>query len=475
VILNGKGPESFMPHFNYKGFQYVEVTSNKPIKLSKESLVGYFMHSDVPVAGQISSSDPVIDKIWAATNNSYLSNLFGYPTDCPQREKNGWTGDAQIASETGLYDFDGITIYEKWLADHRDEQKPDGVLPSIIPTDGWGYDWGNGPDWTSTIAIIPWNIYLFYGDSHLLTDCYYNIKLYVDHINEKYPTGLTTWGLGDWVPVKSKSPVELTSTCYYYTDVKILAQTAMILGKQADYEKYTALTAKIKDAFNAKYLNTETGIYADGLQTEMSVPLYWGLVPDALKSKVAANLAKRVEADQFHLDVGLLGQKAILNALSENGYADVAYRVASQRTYPSWGWWVQNGATTLYENWNIDAKSDISLNHIMFGEIGAWLYKGIGGIKPDPLHPGFKNVLLAPHFVPGLDYFEASYIGPYGKISSAWKRVGGHVLYNVVVPPNSGATVTLPVLDGMRVYLDGKVVKEKVLRLDAGKYLLEWK
>ena len=126
------------------------------------------MHSDVPAVGNIVSSNPTIDKIWTATNNSYLSNLFGYPTDCPQREKNGWTGDAQIAIETGLYNFDGITIYEKWMADHRDEQQPNGVLPSIIPTDGWGYEWGNGPDWTSTIAIIPWNIYLFYGDSKLL-------------------------------------------------------------------------------------------------------------------------------------------------------------------------------------------------------------------------------------------------------------------------------------------------------------------
>ena len=160
--------QTFMPHFNYKGFQYIEVTSSKPVDLAKESLTGYFMHSDVPAVGSVRSSNPTIDKIWTATNNSYLSNLFGYPTDCPQREKNGWTGDAHIAIETGLYSFDGITIYEKWMADHRDEQQPNGVLPSIIPTDGWGYEWGNGPDWTSTIAIIPWNIYLFYGDSKIL-------------------------------------------------------------------------------------------------------------------------------------------------------------------------------------------------------------------------------------------------------------------------------------------------------------------
>lgn len=473
-ILSGKGEETFMPHFNYKGFQYVEINSTNPVSVSKESLSGYFMHSDVPANGHIASSNPVIDKIWAATNNSYLSNLFGYPTDCPQREKNGWTGDAQIAIETGLYSFDGITIYEKWLADHRDEQQPNGVLPSIIPSDGWGYEWGNGPDWTSTIAIIPWNIYLFYGDKKLLSDCYANIKRYVDRIDQISPTGLTTWGLGDWVPVKSVTPVELTSTCYYYADVVILSNAAKILGNQADYDKYLALSLKIKNAFNAKYLNKETAIYGTGVQTALSVPLYWGLVPEEFKGKVAANLAKRVEADLFHLDVGLLGQKAILNALSENGYADVAYKIASQKTYPSWGWWIENGATTLYENWKIDAASDISLNHIMFGEIGAWIYKGLGGIKPDPAHPGFKNVLLQPHFVDGLDHFEASHKGPQGNISASWTRSGKKLSYTVVIPANSTATVTLPLVAGAKAYLNGKLVSDSVA-LSAGTHQFNWK
>ncbi|WP_090556528.1 alpha-L-rhamnosidase [Pedobacter hartonius] len=475
LTLSGKGEETFMPHFNYKGFQYVEVTSSVPVELNKTSLVGYFMHSDVPVTGNVNSSEPLINKIWSATNNSYLSNFFGYPTDCPQREKNGWTGDAQIAIETGLYNFDGITVYEKWLADHRDEQQPNGVLPSIIPTDGWGYEWGNGPDWTSTIAIIPWNIYLFYGDQRLLADCYLNIKKYVDHIDEGYPTGLTSWGLGDWVPVKSKSPVELTSTCYYYADALILAKTAKILGKKADFEKYTALARKIKDAFNAKYLHKETGIYGDGVQTELSVPLYWGIVPDEYKARVAQSLAKRVEADGFHLDVGLLGTKAILNALSENGYADIAYKVAAQKTYPSWGWWMENGATTLYENWPIDAKSDISMNHIMFGEIGAWLYKGIAGIKPDPASPGFKNVILEPHFVKGLDHFEARHMGPYGNILSSWTRKSNSVSYQVEIPANATASVILPAEQNLKVYLDGKLITGAAKQLPSGTYTFEWK
>lgn len=472
-ILSGNGEETFMPRFNYKGFQYVEVSSDKPISVSKESLTGYFMHSDVEAIGQISSSNQTINKIWWATNNSYLSNLFGYPTDCPQREKNGWTGDAHIASETGLYNFDAITIYEKWMADHRDEQQPNGVLPSIIPSDGWGYEWGNGPDWTSTIAIIPYNLYLFYGDSKTLGDNYDNIKRYVDHINDLYPTGLTSWGLGDWVPVKSVSPVEFTSTAYYYTDVSILAKAASLFHRTADEAKYKVLALKIKTAFNAKYLNAVTGMYDKGYQTELSVPLYWGLVPENLKAKVAANLAERVKADNYHLDAGILGAKAILGALSDNGYADVAYRIASQETYPSWGWWIVNGATTLYENWDIEAKSDLSLNHIMFGEIGAWLYKGIGGIKVDPSSPGFKNVLLEPHFVPGLDHFESSHTGPYGTIVSNWKREGGAIKYSVTIPANSTATIRIPVVQGKKIYLDGRQVSATTFKQPSGQYNFE--
>lgn len=472
-ILSGKGEETFVPKFNYKGFQYVELTSNKPIQLTKENLTGVFMHSDVQPIGTINSSNPTINKIWQATNNSYLSNLFGYPTDCPQREKNGWTGDAHIAVETGLYGFDGITIYEKWLADHRDEQQPNGVLPAIIPTSGWGYSWANGPDWTSTIAIIPWNIYMFYGDKKLLADCYDNIKLYVDHIDVITPTGLTSWGLGDWVPVKSVSPVELITSTYYYTDANILAKTAKLLGKQADYVKYTALANKIKNAINAKYLNRATGMYGEGLQTELCMPLYWGLVPDELKAKVAANLAKRVAADHYHLDVGILGAKAILGALSDNGYADIAYKVASQETYPSWGWWIVNNATTLYENWNIDAASDISLNHIMFGEINAWLYKGIAGIKVDPADPGFKHILLEPNFVEGLNQFEAKHTGPYGEIVSSWKKENGKVIYKAIVPANSTASIRFPL--GKAVYLDNKQlpVANGLYSVQAGAYTFE--
>jgi alpha-L-rhamnosidase len=246
------------------------------------------------------------------------------------------------------------------------------------------------------------------------------------------------------VPVKSKTPKEFTSTAYFYADAVILAKAAQLFGKHDDFEKYSALADKIKKAFNEKYLNAETGMYGSGLQTELSVALFWGLVPEELQSKVAENLSAKVIADEKHIDVGLLGTKTILNALSENGYSDLAYQVAAQETFPSWGWWIVNGATTFYENWPLDASKDISMNHIMFGEINAWYYKALGGIFPDEQQPGFKNIILKPNFVEGLEHFEARHESPYGTIVSSWHlalgETGGEIIYNVTVPANSTAT-----------------------------------
>lgn len=459
LILSG-GEDEYMAKFNYKGFRYVEVTSDKPVELDQNSLTAYFMHSDVPPVGTIHTSSELVNKLEWATGNAYLSNLMGYPTDCPQREKNGWTGDGHFAIETALYNYDGITVYEKWLADHRDEQQPNGVLPDIIPTGGWGYGTDNGLDWTSTIAIIPWNLYLFYGDSKPLADCYESIKRYVDYVNRTSPNHLTSWGRGDWVPVKSHSNKELTSSVYFYVDTKILAHAAKLFNKPDDYAYYTALAEKIKNAVNDKYLNEETGIYANGSQTELSVPLQWKIVPENKIGKVAQNLAKKVEEAGFHLDVGVLGAKAILNALSENGYPETAYKVAAQDTYPSWGWWIVNGATTLLENWDLQAERDISDNHMMFGEIGGWFYKGLGGIFPDPEQPGFKHIILRPNFVKELKHFEAQHDSPYGQIVSKWEWNKKKVNYEVTVPANSTATLYLP------DYVKG----DKIIELEAGKH-----
>lgn len=455
LILDGKDNE-FTPRFNYKGFQYVEVSSNKPLQLTTENITSYFIHTDAPVNGSFECSDTLINRLLKATNYSYLSNLVGYPTDCPQREKNGWTGDAHLAIETGLYSYDAITLYEKWMADHRDNMYDEGRLRCIIPSGGWG---GDIADWTCTMTIIPWTLYEYYGDPTCLKDNYEAMKKHTDYWLNKFPEGLISdYCLGDWVPHKSVADKELTASIYHYKNADIVSRTAQLFGHEEDYKHYKAAAEKIKKAINDKFLNRETGVYASGCQTELSMPLYWGIVPDDCRQKVAGQLAKRVSADKDHLDVGIMGCKTILNALTETGNVEQAFRMVTQQDYPSWGNWLRQGATTLYENWDYNGLAGgYSQNHIMYGEIGAWFYKALAGINVDPQNPGFKNMILKPHFVKDLTFVKASYHSPYGLIKSAWERTGNKVIYKVTVPP--GATATL--------YLNGS---GKPVELVAGSY-----
>lgn len=444
VYLSGN-IDVFKPKFNYKGFQYVEVTSSKPLTLNENSLTAISMHSDVPRKGKFNSSSTLLNKIWQATNSSYLANLFGYPTDCPQREKNGWTGDAHIAIETGLYNFDAITIYEKWMNDFLDEQKPNGVLPCIIPTSVWGYDWANGIDWTSAICIIPWNVYRFYGDTVLLKKMYPGMKKYLSHVESIAVDNLSEWGLGDWVPVSSKSDIRLTSSIYYYVATEILYKSALLFNYSDDARYYSVLSERIKNAINRVFLDENTGIYATGTQTELAMPLYWNIVPEEYRKIVATRLNERVVKNNYHLDVGLLGSKALLGALSNNGYIETAYKIATRETYPSWGYWIKNGATTLRENWRTEVVIDNSHNHIMFGEIGAWLFHSLAGIKIDESLPGFKHVLIEPFIPVDMDFLETSHDCPYGLISISWrKNKKGKISCSIEIPVGVTASFKNP-------------------------------
>lgn len=453
VTLSGRDDE-FTPRFGYKGFQYVEVSSSSPVHLDEESLVAEEMHSDVPAIGTWHSSSDFLNRLLAATNNSYLSNLFGYPTDCPQREKNGWTADAYLALETGMSTYDVVTIYEKWLADFRDEQRDDGRLPCIIPTDKWGYDWANGVDWTSATIIIPWQIYLYYDNRQLLAthyDCMRRYMIYLESIQKDY---LTDWGLGDWIPVKTVSDLTYTTSVYFFVDACIMAKTATLLGKTDDASHYQELARNIRLAINRRYLNVDKGIYANGSQTELAMALYWGVAPDELRGRIAANLDEAVRQRDYHLDVGVHGSKAILSALSDNGYPETAWKLVSQTTYPSWGYWITQGATTLHENWRTDVIVDNSLNHIMFGEVGAWLYRGLAGIRPCEEVPGFREVTIRPYFPDSLDSLRVSRQTDFGMLMTSWHREGNHIEYTVSVPPAMSARISLP--DGQHHELHGE-------------------
>jgi alpha-L-rhamnosidase len=438
-ILKGQGTEVWEPRFVYHGFQYVEVTG-LPGKPSLDTIEARVVHTAFDKAGSFECSNDLFNRIQRNTLWSYVSNFVGYPTDCPHREKNGWTGDAHLAAETGLYNFDSAAAYAKWMNDFKDEQRDSGELPGIVPTSGWGYAWGNGPAWDSAYVLIPWYLYEYEGDAQVLADQYNRLQRYVDYLTSKAQNHIVSIGLGDWVPAKSKTPEKVTSTGYYYCDALIVSKTAAMLGKTEDARKYGDLALKIRDAFNREFFQKDTGLYDGGTQTAMSCALYHGLVPPQEQQRVLNNLVAMIEKNDGYLDAGILGTKYLIDCLTAGGRADMVYRMASQTGYPSWGRWLDEGATTLWEQWDGEA----SRNHIMFGHISAWFYQVLGGIVPDPKAVGFKHFVIKPQLLGDLAWVRAEHESPYGTIRSDWDIRGSKIVLKIAVPVNTTATVYVP-------------------------------
>jgi alpha-L-rhamnosidase len=471
-ILKGAGRETWHSRFTYHGFQYVEATGF-PGKPSLENLRALFIHSAIPEAGSFECSNPLFNRILRNARWSFLSNLQGVPTDCPHREKNGWTGDAHLAAEQAMYTFQPVTVHAKWVQDLADEQRPSGELPGIVPTSGWGYSWGNGPAWDSAFLLIPYYQYVYYGDTEILRRHYPGFKRYVDFLTTKAKDGIVSHGLNDWAPWKTKTDAPITSTGYYYVDARITALAAAASGRAAEARQYNELAEQIKTAFNRRFFKPETGSYDQGSQTALSCALYQGLAEPPHRRQVLTNLVAAVEKSNNHIDTGILGCKYILNALLEEGRPDVAYRMVAQKDQPSWGWWLEQGATTLWEQWN----GSESRNHIMYGDVVAWFYKALAGIRPDVASPGFKHFLIQPHVLGDLTFARADYDSIRGRITSDWKVVKGEFRHTVVIPPNSTATVSLPIAQAELVRENGRPLSSsggvKVVGSESGRTVLE--
>jgi alpha-L-rhamnosidase len=460
-ILKGEGAETWEPRFNYNGFQYVEVTSTPAgptPALTLDSLRGRVVHTAFEPAGKFECSNELLNRIQHATLRSYGANFHGYPTDCPHREKNGWTGDAQLAAEQAMYNWNNIPAYEKWMNDLADEQRPSGELPGIVPTAGWGYNWGNGPAWDSAYVLIPWYMYQYYGDTRVLQEQYAGMKRYVDYMKSRAKDGIVDFGLGDWVHLEEDTPVALTSTGYYYTDASIVAKTALIkaygsaeeidagiartedmkpLGdSRKENREYETLADQSKASFNTKFA---PGKYA-GTQAGLGCALYQGLAPEDKRKEILDALVADVEKQKKHLNVGILGAKYLLHALTDGGRADLAYDIVNQKTYPGWGHWMEQGATTLWEDW----KGESSRLHIMFGDVSAWFYQCLAGINADQSAPGFEHIIIHPHLVGDLAWAKGEYHSIRGRIVSSWTREDDTLRLTVVIPANCTATVYVP-------------------------------
>jgi len=471
--LKGDGRETWHARFTYHGFQYVEVTG-LPSAPTLDTLRGLVLSSDVDRAGDFQCSNPLLDRIQRATLWSYRSNLLSIPTDCPHREKNGWTGDAHLAAEQALLNFDPAAVYTKWMDDFADEQRETGELPGIVPTGGWGYEWGNGPAWDSAFLLIPHYLHLYRGDRRILERHYEGHRRYVDYLTSRAQDGIVSIGLGDWVPWKTETPVSLTSTAYYYVDARIVAATARMLGRTDDASRYEELAGKIREAFNRAFWDEARQTYANGSQTALSCALYQGLVPEPRRQTVLEQLVRNIEERGGHIDTGILGAKYVLNTLLENGRADVACRIVSQRDQPGWGWWLDQGATTLWESWQ---GANDSRNHIMFGDVSAWFHKALAGIRPDPAGPGFARFTVRPEVVGGLVFARGVHDSIRGRIESDWRIDKGRLHLRVRIPANTVATVHVPTRSVEAVRESGRPAGEsegiRFLRAEPGHAVFE--
>lgn len=440
--LKGTGKEEvFEPQFSYHGFRYVEVESNTPVRLTTDNITGLFLHTDLPHVGTFRCSDSLLNKIWSATNQSYRSNIHSIPTDCPQREKNGWTADAHIAIDLALLNFDGITLYEKWMYDFIDNQREDGAISGIVPSSSWGYGSWPGPVWDAALFIIPNALYNYYGDTRAIEKLFPTMQKYLNYLQPQEANGMLNFGLGDWVFYKAQTPTDYTSTVYYYLDYKLMARFATLLGKDAG--AYSKKAEELKTLINQHFFNEESGIYANGTQTALALALYMDIVPATHKQQVADNLHRKVAGNDFFLDFGLIGSKTVLAMLANYGYVEDAYKMAVKTDAPSWGYWVETqGSSTLAETWTLSPQfQDASLNHVFMGDISAWMYNVLAGINYDEKQPGFQHIIIHPRFVNDLDWVEAEYNSIRGLIKSSWKRTANEIALQVTIPPGATATI----------------------------------
>ena len=477
----GAGVETWHPRFTYHGFQYVQTTGLTP-SADAESVHAMVVHTALPDAGSFECSNGLLNAIQECARRSTLTNYHGVPTDCPHREKNGWTGDALISGEQVLLNFDPVTAYRKWLLDYVDVQRPSGQLPGIIPTAGWGYNWGSGPAWDSALVLIPWYTYVYSADRGILESTYDAMVRYLGFLGSMESDGIVDFGLGDWCPPAEhssghKCPVAVTDTAYAYVDYLTVSRIAEVLGRQDDSRRFSEKASRTRAAFRNAFIDVETGSVEGNSQTSLACALYQGLVDDNEKPMVLRRLIDEVEKAGRHLDTGILGTKYLLHTLSQYGRTDLAYAIATQTDYPSWGHWIKQGATTLWERW--DGKS--SRNHHMFSDISAWFYRELAGLQPDAREPGFKHVILKPNPVTGLSWAKAHHVSPYGRVESGWAVESGTFRLQIEVPVNCRGTVYLPTQFSENVRINGAMLAPKkaeihepsgrqVLRVGSGRY-----
>ncbi|URM94014.1 glycoside hydrolase family 78 protein [Actinomadura madurae] len=449
--LKGDGLESYRPSYSYNGFRYVQVDA--PAGVTVASVQGERVHTAVTATGGFTSSSRLLNRYHDAQANTTLNNLHSIPTDTPMYEKRPYAADAHLTADSAIASFDMRNFYENWMRTHRDDQNPDGTLGHTVPATV-GAKGVTDPVWSASFVLINWDLYWYYGDIRPLADNYGAMKKWLDHYEQTIAkTGhiYTGFSYGDWLAPGAAFPPEgtrLVGTAYIYKTATTMAQIARALGHGGDAAHFDALAAKTASAFNATFFDTSAKAYYDDRsagyrQTSNLLPLSFGLVSKADRAAVLANLVNDIRTRGDHLNTGALGTKIILPVLTDSGNGDLAYKVATNPTYPGWGYWFQAlGATTMWEEWQNTSRSH---DHAFMGTVDDWLYQRVAGIEPAA--PGYTKIKIQPYPVGGLKNASGHVQSPLGRVSSAWNLDRGRFTLRVAVPVGATAEILVPARD----------------------------
>lgn len=479
--MKGYGKETWEPKFTFHGFRYVELTGF-PGKPNMNTLIAKVIHNPIDKRGTFKCSNPLINKIYENIDWSQRSNLVSVPTDCPQRdERMGWMGDAQIFATTAILNRDVNGMFMKYMEDVKDGQAENGAVTDVNPKILIG---GTGkPAWADAVVVIPSRLYELYGDDRAIKDNYAAMKKYVDFINNDPTTktnriyhyeaswaGQPFYGFGDWVPVE-KSPSKPIGGAYQVYSNNLLSQMAGAIGLVADQKLYAEIAKSVAKKYNELYFNNTTKQYEGATQGANLIPLNLGVTPETEKAAVVKNIIENVKAKNDHLTTGFLSTQMLLPTLSENGAHELAYKVATQKTYPSWGYMIEKGATTMWELWNSDTEKPEGMNsrnHYSYGSIGEWFYKYLAGIKQDNKSVGFKKIIIEPMPVGDLNFVDASHESNYGVIKSSWTKAEKTMTLAVEIPANCTAEIRIPTFGNDKIIIkeSGKIIKPKSIKND---------
>jgi alpha-L-rhamnosidase len=454
------GTFQWQPTFTFHGFRYVELTGiPKDSKPSKDWLTGLVLHSDIPQIGSFDSSHDKLNRLQKNITWGQRGNFLEVPTDCPQRdERLGWTGDAQAFCSTAMFNYDSHAFFKSWLRTMRDDQLDDGRIPHVIPN-VLGPKAAGSPGWMDAATIVPWQVYLRTGDTEILEENYEMMQSLVGWYRGKSKAGVVPkiGGFGDWLQPNTKetkgdTPQPLLGSAFYAYSVKLLAESAKVLGKSDDAAKFSEESTSVNEAFTNHYFDANGKLQnAPETQTAYILALEFEIVPTELRSKLEANLLRLIEEADGHLRTGFLGTPYIAKVLDRAGHADVAYSLLFKETYPSWFFSINQGATTMWERWDsfthekgFHPQKMNSFNHYAYGAIGEWMYERVAGLAIDPANPGYKHFFVRPMVGGPLTSARAELETAYGTAASGWQLNGKTLKMEVVVPPNTTATVEFP-------------------------------